>query len=349
MRVTGSGPAPGPEALPVAVRWQGGEPVVTWCDFEDLAFTDPFFYDTYARLQRTRPGHRTWQTDAGPLLDRAARGEGLTPSGFVYHMGRCGSTLTSRLLAGSGQCLVMSEPEAMVGLLDFPAQVPADERRALVEAMIRVLGRPRQPDQRHYVVKFTSFHVFHLDLVAELFPHTPWVFVFREPLAVIRSMLATPPGFLQLRDAPSEVARLLGLPPAAATTAPAEFAARILIELLAIPLQRADRVREGVAACIDHSSLPSSVWSRIAPLFEIQLSEDDIRAMAELGGAYSKDPTGQQRYVPTPTPLEGPDPAGDLSAMTRHVLDQCWRELAALAQVPSPPALEAACDSCSPA
>lgn len=40
---------------PVNVRWVNNSPLIEWCNFENLVFTDPFFIHTYFRLQEQQP------------------------------------------------------------------------------------------------------------------------------------------------------------------------------------------------------------------------------------------------------------------------------------------------------
>jgi hypothetical protein len=45
------------------VGWRFGHPTIEWCDFGDLAFTDPLFFRTYARLRRKRADGLTWEPE----------------------------------------------------------------------------------------------------------------------------------------------------------------------------------------------------------------------------------------------------------------------------------------------
>ena len=50
------------------------------------------------------------------LLDQAAAEPGIDPTGFIFHLARCGSTLVSQMLAALPEHIVLSE-------------APADRRR----------------------------------------------------------------------------------------------------------------------------------------------------------------------------------------------------------------------------
>ena len=77
------------------------------------------------------PDGLTWETDLQDLLDEAGQG-GLAPAGFIFHIGRCGSTLMSRVLASSDRVLCLSEPSALLGMFDLPDFATAHQRKELV-------------------------------------------------------------------------------------------------------------------------------------------------------------------------------------------------------------------------
>src|SRR5438552_2215761 len=91
---------------------------------------------------------------------------------------------------------------------------PARHRvpRAVLHADRRALGRKRFGEERHYVVKFSSWNVRRLDLLRAAFPNTPWIFVYRQPVEVIGSILKGSPGWMQLQRFPTQAEHLLGIP-----------------------------------------------------------------------------------------------------------------------------------------
>src|SRR5262249_9190764 len=103
---------------------------------------------------------------------------------------------------------------------------PAVDAGAAFKAALRLHGQRRHPDERHLVVKLDSWHLaFHAELRV-LYPDTPFVFLVREPGAVIRSQRGRPgmhalPGLLE--------PALFGLGEAEATALPwQDFLPRVL-------------------------------------------------------------------------------------------------------------------------
>lgn len=292
---------------PVDVRWNGARAVIEWCNFRDLAFTDPFFTHTFFRLRERYPESRTWETGIDRLLEQAAEGGGLEPSGFIFHMSRCGSTLVSRLLGSSPQVLSLGEPDPVLGMLEYPASVGLPHRRDWLRALILALGRPRRPSEHHYIIKLTSFCLFHAPLIREVFPRTPWVFVFRDPSAVMRSILARPTGFMRMQATPEEAARYLEVPPAAIAAMPQEeYLARFLARMCDFMLAQGSQTDDDNVRFIAYEWLPEATWKDVVPLFGIRLSSVEKARMEDLAAIYSKDPTSTVRFRPVAADWDTP-------------------------------------------
>src|SRR6516165_1265487 len=90
--------------IPIAINLEDETPSVDWGDFGALRFTDPFFDNTVARWASGKPPPRTVRTglDALVVLDQAPS---LDPSGLIFHLSRCGSTLLAQLLRQISGCL----------------------------------------------------------------------------------------------------------------------------------------------------------------------------------------------------------------------------------------------------
>jgi hypothetical protein len=272
---------------PIRVDLSGAAPVIDWADLSEERFTEPFFDQTVARWAsgpRARPLVRTG-LEALVALDNEPS---LDPAGMVFHMSRCGSTLVSRLLSTLPGALVIAEPSplnAVVGL--DPGRLSDDTLVRIVRWVVRALGRRRHGDERHLILKCTSWNIRRRALLAEAFPDTPWVWVQREPADVLASLMATPPGWLGLKATKPGIARFFGLDPVAVTAnARVEFGARALGAMLeAAATDPAGRLS------IDYNDLPGAVWQRVAPHFGLEVDGAAIERMVEESRFYSKDPS----------------------------------------------------------
>ncbi len=282
---------------PVRLSLQPPDAVVDWADLRGIRFEEPFFDQTVSRWAE-RPLVRTSLQELA-LLDAQPS---LDPAGFVFHMSRCGSTLVSRLLSTLPGMVVASEPGPVNALLEIdPERVDPAARATVLRLLIRALGRIRFGDETRFVVKLSSWNVRLLPLFRAAFPDVPWVFVHRDPAAVLASILAGPPGWLQLQRFPRQAAYLFGFDPAAVEAmTPDEFAARVLAAMLETWLAEAPPD----ALTVDYRSLPTAISDRIAPALGLQPTEADIARMVEEARYSAKDPG--RRVFAAPPPAEPP-------------------------------------------
>jgi hypothetical protein len=272
---------------PIRVDLSGAAPVVDWADLSEERFAEPFFDETLARWAsgpRAKPLVRTG-LEALVVLDNEPS---LEPAGMIFHLSRCGSTVVSRLLGTLPGVIVVAEPAPLNELLRLePGRVSEATLIRIVRLLVRALGRCRHGDERHLVLKCTSWNIRRREILAAAFPETPWVWVQRDPVSVLASVLANPPGWLGLGVTPSRVAPLFGLDPVAVpASARVEFAARALGAML-----EAAGTDPGRRLCIDHAELPAAVWQLVAPHFGLEADGAAIERMIEESRFYSKEAT----------------------------------------------------------
>lgn len=255
-------------------------PVVEWCWLDGIGFDEPFFVQTVERAFRM-PFSLLFHRET-PIDELAALPAGLTPSGFIFHGSRCGSTLVSRMLAAAPRTLVLSEPLPVDQVLR--ARASESERTRWLQAMVAALGRPRRGDEHSYVVKFDAWNARSLGLVRRAFPDVPWVFLFREPLEVLVSQFRQRgahmvPGALD--------PALFGLARDAITRMPPEeYCARVLASIYRSALEH----RDAGALFVDYRELPGAVFERILGAFGLDSDEAERTRMLELAGRDAKNP-----------------------------------------------------------
>ncbi len=311
--------------LPVAVHGTGRPFRVDWCYAGETRLTDPFFADTIARLQHL-PFNQLFrpQTRLDELPAMAAARPGLAPTGFIFHMSRCGSTLLSQMLAALPAHVVLSEAGPFDSVLQMHFRDPAltdEERIGLLRAMLSALGQPRTGRESRLFVKLDSWHTLHLPLLRRAFPGVPWVFVYRDPVEVLVShrrqrgsqMLPgmLPPELfgLQRRD-------LAGM-------SLDEYTAHVLAEVCAAAL----RYRDDGALYLDHAGLPAAGWTAMAAHFGLAPDESELAQMRAVARRDAKSPAFEYR----------PDGAGkraeadvSLRLLAGRRLDALYRQLKAV-------------------
>jgi len=103
-------PLPPKGWLPIRAVWQRDQLYVHWSHFGEQRLREPFFEGSVQRCL-FKPFNRLFRysTPITRLVDWLQAHPGLRPSGFIFHMSRCGSTLVSQMLAALPHNIVISE------------------------------------------------------------------------------------------------------------------------------------------------------------------------------------------------------------------------------------------------
>ena len=243
--------------FPVDLRIQSGGPVAEWVYFGSRRFTEPFFENT-VRAALRNPFARAFRHQA-PLHEKS----GMTPSGFIFHMSRCGSTLIAQTLSSIPRTLVISEAAP----IDTAVRTNNAE---WLRRTVQALGQ-RRFGETHYFVKLDAWHIHNLPLIREAFPETPWIFVCRNPVEVLVSQLRSP-GKQALPGAMDPEA--LGLSFSDITTVNREeWCARVLAGFCSSALAFRDDPR---ALFVDYRQLPGAVWDEVAKHFSLHFSSEEL-------------------------------------------------------------------------
>ncbi len=182
---------------------------------------------------------------------------------------------------------MLSEPAPLNSLLmAAPEAVDEAERVEILRLLVRALGRRRFGDERHYVLKLSSWNITQLALYRRAFPRARVIWLQRSPVAVAASLCARPPGWRQLQQHPALAQRLFGLTPEqAATIGAEEFCAEVLAALLAAARAADPRV----TLYLDYAELPEAAWGRVGRWLELPVGETANAAMRELARYHAQD------------------------------------------------------------
>lgn len=265
--------------IPGRIFWNHADveaSTVEWLHSDESDYPDPVLDDTFARL-RQRPANVlfTRTTTLAELEAWAEASPGIPPTGFVFHVSRCGSTLLAALLGRLPGALVLSEPGPVDSILRAETRLGRPRQLRLLRAMISALGQARTPGQNRLFVKFDAWNTLQLPLIRETFPDTPWVFLRREPVEVLVSALArrgvhVSPGMLP--------AAMFGLTETDALD-PDAYAAKVLGTIY-----RAGGAHRalGGGLTLDYRDLPEAAWSTVSAHFGITPDPATILAMKTL-------------------------------------------------------------------
>lgn len=255
-----------------------------WVYTGELRFDDPFFEQTIERaLQDPFALLFRRRTPLSVAADWVRRSPGLAPSGFVFHLSRCGSTLVSQMLAQSPRFLVLSEAGPIDAALR--ATAPESQRVEWLRTLVSALAQPRH-GETHLFVKLDSWSVLHLALVERAFPGVPWIFLFRQPDEVLASQLRRSgvhcvPGVLP--------AELFGLTLETAVRLPREeYIGRVLARMCQAALDHASSPN---GLFVDYTELPTFVLDRLPGHFGFTPTERERAQMLAAAGRDAKNPS----------------------------------------------------------
>ncbi len=175
--------------LPKGLQQVEGESLCRWTFVGDTRFEAPFFEETLQQCLNLPENASRYAvlSQLDLLTDAAVEVEALEPAAFIFHVSRCGSTLVTQLLNEDPAFLTLSAVPFFDALLRARFRPGLKASSALLEAALKLHGQRRNPEERHLVVKLDSWHAaFHGKLRA-LYPDTPFILLYREPGAVIRS------------------------------------------------------------------------------------------------------------------------------------------------------------------
>ena len=275
---------PGPAWLPAAIVEAPTGLAIDWFYLGEKGLSDPFFEDSIRR-GRSLPlsrliRHRT------PLatLSESVGATGAVPGGLIFHLSRCGSTLVAQMLAALPGAVVVSEPAPFDWVLQYAHNAtgqPIAQRLALIRAMAAVLGR-HTIGGHGFVIKLDSWHTRALPLLAQVFPQTRWIFLYRDPLEIMVSQFRQR-GFQTIRGGIGQ--SVFGIDEAGLSEE--EYCA-CLLERTCAPIL--DAIDGPSGMLINYAELPGAVEHRILPHFGIALNPAARPALAEATARDAKAP-----------------------------------------------------------
>ncbi len=273
--------------MPVRVLRRDDGLRVEWTLIGERRLVEPFFEETI-RKQMAVPFHQLFrrETSMDELVAWTDEHAGVPLRGLIYHESRCGSTLLAQQLVELPRNIVASEPPPLDALLRLPLTMPQVPRGTLVRwirAMVSALGQARHGEEAMYI-KMDCWNAHALEWMREAFPAAPWVFLYREPEAVMIQHRQLPamwlvPGLMDPRVLKLEMSDWK-------PDAQEVYAARALSNICQSGLHAVEQFDGGLL--VNHSELPEPLCGRLREHFGLR--EEDVPVMRERGGRDAKMP-----------------------------------------------------------
>jgi hypothetical protein len=269
---------------------------IDWLHLPVARLELPTFMDTLNEARTTIPPAARVKTGHDALSDRNLP----PPAGFIFHLSRCGSTLLSTLLNRSGAAACFSEPPALGDVLGPAwALAPESVRTAVFAGIVTALGEWGPVRASPYVIKFNSLAGLCLPMVAARFPAVPCVFVYRNPIEIMVSLMERRPGWQRPGLDPLALSLLSGLPPGKVREmGKVEFLARLLARIAERVLERLEETAGTGCVLINYNELPEAFQAKLLPHFGLAIPPDRLSVPATVSRIDVKDPSGKRLFLP---------------------------------------------------
>jgi hypothetical protein len=251
---------------------------ITWADLGQYHCYHGFFGDSLLFWRSLdKSGGTCFVTPFKEIVDSVGIPENsFLPTAFIFHAGRCRSTVLAQAVARCRGNLVFSEA-APHNQIWNAARADFRDFRSLV----LIMGRRRLPGYRCHIIKFTSFNILRFRQIRAAFPGVPALFLYRDPRAIVESLLRQKPPWLgrqsQWCDALSS----------AETAVEAFFRAALSVE-------------DPEFRCLNSEFLRPDTLRQILGLLNADADPKDLRTMRDAFLWDSKTGLQPRRYVPTP-------------------------------------------------
>lgn len=295
-----------PGMVPLAIDPEIGEDgqpdgpgAVLWADLGQHRFREwQYMYTVQALAREGRIGE-AFKTDFDVLLDDRILADPISPSGFMFHISRCGSTLSAKALARSPRHVVINQGGPLQR--GFWARLTRDWQQSLdatpenlhaFRNLVLAMARRRNADELYSFVKFISWNTLYMDFAMQAFPQVPSVFLYRDPVEVIASVLRETSAVMWAKGR-RQAGFLTGLPwQDTVAMGDVEYLARIFARYLELADQAGTRVAD-----INYRSInPDNFPAMLSRGLKFDPGADELALMCEQFRFHSKDDSDSQTF-----------------------------------------------------
>ena len=273
------------------------QPAIEWMDLHGIDFREPFFNETLARIESEKRGRVLTTFDA--LLQFEKICDGLSPSGFILHSSRCGSTLVANACRAVKDSIVIAEAPVIDKLITrfFTDGLSGSAKELLYKLLLRAtvtaLGQRVKGDESHYFVKLACTSTLQIHRLRCIWPEVPFVFLYRDPVETIVSNLLSIPEWMRAEVNPAAAAAIVGVDEEHVTSLGAEeYCARSLGRFFA----SVDANFDSRMKLLNYEQLSFDSLVAILNFFGIDPTVDEADAVRKVSRLYSKDSTSTRVF-----------------------------------------------------
>lgn len=202
--------------------------------------------------------------------------------GIIFHLSRCGSTLTTQALSKIKFTRIISEPKIITYLKIALQDLIIDHRKA--ERILKVIvklwfGDSNQKTIKNLIIKLSSWHTILFELFQNSFPKAPILFLIRNPYEILVSEIERPSQPIKdiMEDSVLASKRLF--------ISEQELKRISIEEYIALSIQlNIQTVLEKIKSktiVVDHKELPNSIFDKILPHFKMLPDVEELKDMED--------------------------------------------------------------------
>ena len=278
--------------LPVDAVVVEGRPGLMWMEMSGLGLTEPFFQQTVERARRENRAERFTEFDV--LLQLEKELESVSPTGFIFHSSRCGSTLVANACRAVSNSIVLSEANAIDKLIarfitDADNPVKESLYSVFLRGVVHALAQRRNGDERHLFIKFACCSFAQLERIKRIWPNVPWLFLYRDPVETIVSNMSDAPPWLIDNDR-RVLSSIIG---DESEMSLEELCARTIGSLFST----AYKLANANSMLLNYNQLSVPVIASVLNFFNVSLSSEELETIARTSEGYSKEVSGTRAFV----------------------------------------------------
>lgn len=265
---------------------------ITICDVIHVkAFDFPFFNDGVIKMRDHKSFMKKYELKEIGNVDEDKL---LALKGFIFHTSHCGSTLLSRMLNESPDIRVVSETEAINGLLLAYLLYELPEEDILIQ-LNSIINAYRQPvgQEKYLMFKLTSWNIFMVGMFQKLYPSTKWIYIDRKTEEVVKSLKRSDGGMEGWFHHPVDILRRHFLGKDYNGNSKEEY----LIDLVEQHRKQAHKFKNDKLLFITYPEFLDQFLEKILPHFNLNYSEQEIEDVKTLMAFNSKS-SKKELYVP---------------------------------------------------
>ncbi|MBL4708369.1 MAG: hypothetical protein JKY48_08040 [Flavobacteriales bacterium] len=262
---------------------------ITFCEVINAnAFEYPFFNDGVVKTRKETSFKKKYKLREISIPNES---ELLELKGFIFHTSHCGSTLLSRMLNKSSEIRVVSETEAINGLL-LAYLLNGLTEKEILNQLNSIINAYRQPigEEKYLIFKLTSWNVFMANLFQKLYPSIKWIYIDRKTEEVVKSLHKSDGGMEGWFNHPVDVLRRHFLNKDFNGTSKKEY----LFDLVEQHRIHANKFKNDNLCLITYPNFLDQFSTIILPHFNLKYSEQEIEemkhTMAFNSKLYKKEP-----------------------------------------------------------